>query len=428
MIAPRTPVVVVTDLDHAVGERLRGRAGGARGCGSDRRSTLVTDAGQRLAGHDHLHLAEGRVHAAQRPDGRRAIEAGLPHQGERRQSRRRAEAGHAGRSGVAAISDGAVMPRIAFDARDEEVRRRAPRSTDVSFEVAPGEMFGVIGPDGAGKTTSIRMACGLLRPDGGHDSRARPRSGRPPPSRDGRCRLPVAALLAVRRPHDRREHRVLRRDSRCARVSDGARPSAGHDTAHGVSRPPRRPALWRNEAEARAGLHARARAEDPAPRRADHRRRSRIAARVLEAPLGIPVARAHDRDVDALSRRGRAVRPRRPAPRRPRCSRSIVRNTSRQPSTASCSRSSVNAARPPVDLLASLPGVGDVQPFGDRAHVRVASGRASASAAAIQASLEHRGLRGVSVRPIAASLEDVFIDLIAGTPHAGRAAGLPGHA
>src|SRR5215213_3710391 len=37
----------------------------------------------------------------------------------------------------------------------------------VSFAVDSGEMFGVIGPDGAGKTTSIRMACGLLRPDGG---------------------------------------------------------------------------------------------------------------------------------------------------------------------------------------------------------------------------------------------------------------------
>ena len=37
----------------------------------------------------------------------------------------------------------------------------------VSFTVARGEMFGVIGPDGAGKTTAIRLACGLLRADGG---------------------------------------------------------------------------------------------------------------------------------------------------------------------------------------------------------------------------------------------------------------------
>src|SRR5215510_462781 len=38
---------------------------------------------------------------------------------------------------------------------------------DVSFTVESGEMFGLIGPDGAGKTTSIRIACGLLSADAG---------------------------------------------------------------------------------------------------------------------------------------------------------------------------------------------------------------------------------------------------------------------
>ena len=38
---------------------------------------------------------------------------------------------------------------------------------DVTFQVARGEMFGVIGPDGAGKTTLLRLICGLLRPDAG---------------------------------------------------------------------------------------------------------------------------------------------------------------------------------------------------------------------------------------------------------------------
>jgi ABC-2 type transport system ATP-binding protein len=38
---------------------------------------------------------------------------------------------------------------------------------DVSFDVGSGEMFGLIGPDGAGKTTTIRLLCGLLRPDAG---------------------------------------------------------------------------------------------------------------------------------------------------------------------------------------------------------------------------------------------------------------------
>ncbi len=37
----------------------------------------------------------------------------------------------------------------------------------ISFGVNKGEMFGLVGPDGAGKTTSIRMLCGLIDPDEG---------------------------------------------------------------------------------------------------------------------------------------------------------------------------------------------------------------------------------------------------------------------
>lgn len=36
---------------------------------------------------------------------------------------------------------------------------------DVSFDVAPGELFGIIGPDGAGKTTLFRIIATLILPD-----------------------------------------------------------------------------------------------------------------------------------------------------------------------------------------------------------------------------------------------------------------------
>ena len=38
---------------------------------------------------------------------------------------------------------------------------------DVSFTVGKGEVFGLIGPDGAGKTSMFRILCSLLLPDGG---------------------------------------------------------------------------------------------------------------------------------------------------------------------------------------------------------------------------------------------------------------------
>jgi ABC-2 type transport system ATP-binding protein len=61
------------------------------------------------------------------------------------------------------MSDG---PRVSF----EEVTRRYGAVTAVdslSFQVERGETFGIIGPDGAGKTTTLRMVLGLLAPNAG---------------------------------------------------------------------------------------------------------------------------------------------------------------------------------------------------------------------------------------------------------------------
>ena len=38
---------------------------------------------------------------------------------------------------------------------------------DVSFEIRPGEIYSIIGPNGSGKTTIIKTIVGLLRPSGG---------------------------------------------------------------------------------------------------------------------------------------------------------------------------------------------------------------------------------------------------------------------
>jgi ABC-2 type transport system ATP-binding protein len=40
----------------------------------------------------------------------------------------------------------------------------------ISLEVGRGEIFGLVGPDGAGKTTTLRMLCGLMDPSEGSAS------------------------------------------------------------------------------------------------------------------------------------------------------------------------------------------------------------------------------------------------------------------
>jgi ABC-2 type transport system ATP-binding protein len=37
----------------------------------------------------------------------------------------------------------------------------------LNFEVKSGEIYGLVGPDASGKTTTLRMLCGILPPDGG---------------------------------------------------------------------------------------------------------------------------------------------------------------------------------------------------------------------------------------------------------------------
>ena len=54
--------------------------------------------------------------------------------------------------------------------RVEHLTRRFGAFTavnDVSFEVKRGEVFGFLGSNGAGKSTTIRMLCGLLKPTSG---------------------------------------------------------------------------------------------------------------------------------------------------------------------------------------------------------------------------------------------------------------------
>ncbi len=147
------------------------------------------------------------------------------------------------------------------------------------------------------------------------------------------------------------------------------------------------------------------------PRRADDRRRSGVAARVLEAAVGVPVARPHHRHGDAVSRRSGALR--RVALLHEGRLLALDAPAALQATLAGRLIEVIAATpRPPVDVLAALPGVEDVQTFGDRAHVRLRTGHAGRGyRRGSTAALGERGSPSSARGRSPASLEDVFIDL-----------------
>ncbi|MBA3297557.1 MAG: ABC transporter ATP-binding protein [Acidobacteria bacterium] len=280
----------------------------------------------------------------------------------------------------------------------------------VSFTVERGEMFGMIGPDGAGKTTAIRIACGLLRASSGsvrllgHD-----------PAREHRRITGAVGYLSQRfslygdltidenigffaQLHGVRQYGPARdrlldmtqltrfRARRADRLSGGMKQKLA--LACTLVHEPQVLLLD----EPTTGV-------DPVARRELWKLLSEFLSRGLTVVMATPYLDEAERcGRVVLLNEGRVL--------------AIDRPAALQASLAGRLFEVITAtSRPPLEALSRVPGVGDAQSFGDRAHVKYDAAPEQA-APVITAALEREGIAVHSVRPIVATLEDVFIGML----------------
>ncbi len=281
----------------------------------------------------------------------------------------------------------------------------------VSFRVEAGEMFGIIGPDGAGKTTAIRLACGLIGPDAGRIAVLGE-----DPARNRRAATSAIGYLSQRfslygdltideniaffaEIHGVHRYQVARdrlldmtqlttfRGRRADRLSGGMKQKLA--LACTLVHEPRVLLLD----EPTTGV-------DPVSRREFWKLLSEFLSRGLTIVMATPY-------LDEAER----------------CRRVVLLHDGHRlalddPAALQASfpgellEVMTDTPRAPVEILASAPGVDDVQAFGERAHVRFSGMSREQAVASVGETLARSGIRATSVRPVTASLEDVFIALI----------------
>ena len=283
---------------------------------------------------------------------------------------------------------------------------------DLSLSVGHAEMFGLIGPDGAGKTTTIRLVCGLVHPDAG--------------------RLSVLGVDPVR------EHR---------RLTDSVGYLSQRFSLYGDLSVDENVAFF-------AEIHG---LRDYAARRnrlLDMTQltpfRARLADRLsggMKQKLALACTLVHEpkllvldeptTGVDPISRRefwkllseflshGITIVVSTPyLDEAERCSRVALLHDGRllaldQPGTLRAAMGGglyeviVDDFRRGADVLTHVPGVASVHMFGDRAHLRLSEPGERAIERAT-AALVAAGLTVSSFREIAPALEDVFVDKLGG--------------
>jgi ABC-2 type transport system ATP-binding protein len=292
----------------------------------------------------------------------------------------------------------------------EGVTRRFGRTEalrGLSIRVGRGEMFGLIGPDGAGKTTLIRIACGLLPADSGVV-----RTLGLDPVREHRALTASMGYLSQRfslygdlsvdenvaffaelhgmRDYAGRRDRLLTmtglapfRRRLAARLSGGMKQKLA--LACTLVHEPQLIILD----EPTTGV-------DPVSRREFWKLLSEFLAQGITIVMATPYLDEAERCTRvALLHDGRLLALDTPAALRATLPGSLFELIA-------------GDARRAAGVLRGMPGVAGVEIFGERTHVRV-DPRADLTAAAFTAHLQAAGIPVESIRPVATSLEDVFI-------------------
>jgi len=301
------------------------------------------------------------------------------------------------------------MSELVVEARSVVRRFGAQVAVDrLDLAIKPGEIFGLVGPDGAGKTTTLRLLCGLLEPQAGEirvlgfdpvrqPEKVRDRIGYMAQRFGLYSDLTVDENLAFyadlfgvsRAERERLMSRLLEmtrlgqfRDRQAGRLSGGMRQKLALmcTLIH-------RPRLLILD-EPTNGV-------DPLSRRDFWEILNQLAREgmtVLTTTAYLDEAERCHRI--GLMYKGRLIRSGRPA--------EII--AAFEEPCYSLSAPDLRAAR---RRLESSPEVESVEPFGDRLHLFLTPGRGSPEDVA--SALEREGLGPVEMRPLAPTLEDVFI-------------------
>ncbi len=290
----------------------------------------------------------------------------------------------------------------------------------LDLEVGRGEIFGLVGPDGAGKTTAIRLLCGILDADAGDAAVAGFDLRREPEAVKMRIGymsqrfslygdLTVAenlrffaSLFRVPREERRRKQDELLEFSRLGPYRD----RLAQNLSGGMKQKLALACTLIHTPEV-LFLDEPTTGVDPVSRRDFWK----ILYELLREGVTVFVSTPYMDEAErcgrvALMDRGRVHLCDTPEALKGRMRGALLELVA-------------TPQRLARDVLARMPGVSGIQVFGDRLHLWLRD--AAVDEAAVGAHLAGHGITVADARRVAPGLEDVFVSLLAGAPEAGPA-------